>query len=319
MTLTQQLTNFISSASQSDEFQISKTELLNHFGGIAEFLHQKGWLIQVYQKRFLCPECGATHEVHFLRDRFFVGCDIDEDAEPLELSKNELIVYSFSFEQLAQWLNKQLKLTEEVTIVGDGVWYLGLLKIDGKNRRVYLTPARHLGSVPQSPYRVVLMIDNTEHQQFTEAINLLTLLSASENGFEFNVQQLINDLSQHITLDGEAVKISDNLLLNQEGERTKRKCWVRFEKQDGGKFFHLISIKPLMYNIVYYLDRIRKTPQSRKSSAEMATTGAGSRSKRSITNRIEELNKIFTDRNWPKIILRDNDNKYYINPDLYNK
>ncbi|MEO8581763.1 MAG: hypothetical protein ABI425_04305 [Patescibacteria group bacterium] len=316
MTLTQQLTNLISSASQSDEFEISKTELYSHFGGINDFLHQDGWLIQDYQKRFLCPECGATHEVHFLQNRFFIGCDTDEYAEPLELSKDELIIYSFSFERLAVWINKQLQLAEEVKRIGEGVWYLGILKRDGKNRKIYFTLAQNIASVPHSPDQVVLMLGVNEHQEL-EAINFLSLLSASEKGFHLDNKKLLSDLSVHIELDGLIVKISDDLLLNEVGERGKKKCWIHFGKQQNGQFEYVIGIKPQSFNIVYHLYKLPAN-HAKKSSAELWESGGLATRKRTITTRIIELNKILTDKNFPELIVTDSDGRHYINPSLRN-
>lgn len=314
MTLTQQLIKFISTASQSDEFRISQTELYDHFDGITNYLHQENWLIQDYQKRFPCPECGVTHEVHFLQNKFFIGCENNEFAEPLELSKDELIIYSFSFKQLAQWINKQLKLNEEVKRLDEGVWYLGILKRDGKNRKIYFTLARHIESVPRTIDRVILLIDTNEHQEL-EAINFLSLLFASEKGFHLDSKKLLSDLSIHIGLDGLIVKISDDLLLNEVGERGKKKCLIHFGKQQNGQFEYVIGIKPQSFNIVYHLYKL-PAKHAKKSSAELWESGGLATRKRTITTRIIELNKILTDKNFPELIVTDSDGKHYINPQL---
>ena len=60
----------------------------------------------------------------------------------------------------------------------------------------------------------------------------------------------------------------------------------------------------------------RNSTNSHKSSAEMKQDGLGT-SAWSITTRITDFNKAIHQQGWEKLVLRDSNYRYYINPDYY--
>jgi len=302
----------LSLASRNIDLQIPRLDLIRDFEDIYKLLLDSGWLIKDYQKRFLCDECGATHEVHNFDGEFFIGCDADEDSGAIEISKDDLLAYSLSISKLASWLSGQIGLLEQPEKTGDESWHLGLLKLAGKNRKVYFSLPQNLNKILNSPKRVVLFVDENQHQEHPQAVNLLSLLSVSGNCFKFDRNYLFDSLANHEPIEGKIVKINEKLILYQT---EKKKSFITF----GNNFEYKFPIAPLMFNITYHLDKIKNTPRPRKSSAEIVEAGGISKSRRSVSNKIKSLNLILTEESWLKLILRDADGKYYTNPNLYNK
>lgn len=314
MTATQQLHSFIIPASKHEDFKIARSDLARDFKDVFQLLLGSGWLTEGYQKRFLCPECGAMHKIHKLRDRLLLGCDVDENSGPIELDREDLLSYSFSASKFVAWLSKQLGLPEEIEKVGNDCWYLGQLGLSGLSRKVYFTTSQIMGTIPKSPGRIILVVGENQHQEFNKAVNLLSLLSVNQNGFRIDRKQLLSKFSKHLALDGLVIKINDHLMLNQTEDKSK-KSTLHFGKLARGRFEHVVSIKPQAFNIVYFLYKLPFS-NSKKSSAELENQQGLAKRRRTITVRIKEVNDILENENFPKLILTDSDNKHCIDPDL---
>ncbi len=314
MTKTQKLHSLLSVGFNQDDFQIQERELKSGYGQVGKLAIRLELLVHGYSKRFKCPECGSSHQVEVYEGRFFIGCDVDEFAEPLELTKEELSLYHFNETKLAEWINAQLGLPESVQNIADHSWYLGELQNQGKKRKVYLSHNPQL--VPISPGRIVLTVLENQHQTTLDLINILEFVEIVDNEIVLRKDNLIDRFTTHTPIKGEVLRINDELILSQEGRGKKRTSYINFGPQTNGQFQHKLRIKPQAYNIIYHLQKLPST-NSRKSSAELEQAGGLAKNRRTITTRIGEVNKILTQNDWPELILTDSDGKHYINPNLH--
>lgn len=312
MTPAQQLHKLLSAALNHKDFQLDAKAVSLEYAEVSSLLISLGWLTQDYAQVYPCSECGGTHEIEVFRGKYYIGCEADDQSGLEELEKDELLIYRFSLASFVEWLNQQLGLEESPQKVSEQTWYLGEVTTPGKRHPIYFS--QDVADAPRAKDRVVLMIGNDKHETQHDAVNLLTHLSTTDQSIIFDVAALKAQFSEHQPVVGLVVTIDEKIQLTQSKDRSTN--LLHFDLLDNGEYRHVLPITPQTYNIVYHLDRLRNSPSSHKSSAEMKQDGLGT-SARSITTRIADINKLFTIQGWEKLVLRDSSNRYYINPDYY--
>lgn len=312
MTPTQKLHKLLSAALNHEDFQLDAKAVSCEFAKVAPLLSDLGWLTQDYAQVYPCSECGGTHEIEVFRGKYYIGCDTDDQSGLEELNKDELLIYRFSSALFVEWINQQLGLDESPQKVSEQTWYLGEMTTPGKKHPTYF--AQDVTNAPRAKNRVVLTIGSDKHKTQHDAVNLLAHLSVTDQSVVFDVAAIKVQFVVHQPVVGLTVAIGGQIRLTQSDDKTAN--LLHFDLLDSGEYRHVLAITPQMFNIVYHLDHLRNSTHSHKSSAEMKQDGLG-KSARSITNRIADINKLFTSQDWEKLVIRDSSNRYYISPDYY--
>jgi hypothetical protein len=312
MTPTQKLHKLLSVAINHDDFHLDTKALNQEYSQTGLLLVDLGWLTQSYAQAYQCTQCGQMHEIVVFKGKYYIGCDTDEHSGLEQHSRDELLTYQFSLTHFVKWINQQLGLEESPQKLSKHTWYLGEMTTPGKKHPIYFT--RDTPDAPKAKNRVVLMISSDDHKSQPDTINLLARLSVTNQSIIFDTKSLKSQFSAHHPVVGLTVAIGQQIKLTQFEDKSTN--LLHFDLLVNGEYRHVLSITPQMFNIVYHLDHLRNSTNSRKPSSEMKKNGLGT-SARSITTRIADINKLFIKQNWQKLILRDSSNRYYINPDYY--
>lgn len=312
MTPTQKLHKLLSAALSHEDFQLDAKAVSHEYVEIAHLLISLGWFTKDHVQAYQCSQCGGMHEIEVFRGKYYIGCDTDDRSGLEELDKNKLLIYRFSLALFVVWINQQLGLAESPEKVSEQTWYLGEMTTPGKRHPVYFS--QDVADVPRAKDRVALMIGNDKHETQHDVVNLLAHLSATDQSTSLNREVLKAQFAEHQPVVGLVVSIGEQIQLTQSKDRSTN--LLHFDSQNNGEYRHVLPITPQTYNIIYHLDHLRNSTNSHKSSAEMKQDGLGT-SARSITTRITDFNKLFTNQGWEKLVLRDSNYRYYINPDYY--
>lgn len=312
MTQTQTLHKLLLTGVNRFEFQINAKDLNSQFEAVGSVFVSLEWLVKDYDTGYQCSQCGAVHEVVAVNDKFYIGCDVDEFSGLEQLEKNDLLIYRFSNMKLAQWLSEKLELQETVQTQNENTWHLGKWQTEGKKRDFYFT--NKVSTVPSKKGRIILLVGDNQHHSQPDVVNILEFLEFTSQGVVLDSQEIKSLFSVHEPVQGLTVSISDKLKLTQsEG---KKQNFLHMGIVSQGQHEHVVKITPIEFNLAFHLDKIRNTPNSKKTSKELAEAGI-SKTGKSVTTQIGKLNKKLANKNWDPLILRDSENKYYMNPELY--
>lgn len=310
---------------KSKDFRISHHDLFTEFEDVVKVFLESEFLIESDPNdSIVCYECGETHGIEVLDNKFYINCDYNEDSSIQEIKKEKLISYRPSLNNLLEHIGQSLSLELNIReIERDLLHFVGKRTYSSGEINFYLLRSddykqaeETFKSLQNNVQPIVIYFGDNPHTGITNKriISLFDVLKRVDNKIELNESAFVILSQTKATAKKDDIVLDEDYILGKEAD----KCYLLIKRKDNGSYEVEEPIRPVMYNILFHLYKRRKykNGENQRSSKEMSVSAVGNARARTITNNIGMINKLSQKYSGIDLILLQPQYKYMLNPNL---
>ncbi len=259
-------------------------------------------------KQVLCPNCNDHYiDVVVENKKFYAVCDEDASAGRMPIDASQLSQEKFGFDGFLAWLAGDCRLDADVKEVEDRfAWRLGSAGKSDIPTTFYCVRSADLDEVTDFAGRVsdqkavLFWFGEKPVGHYPENIfSLADLISVSGNTLTVNKVLLKPFLEEKFFAKIGDIELDKHIVLHCEGE----KCYLLLNKKGNG-FEKKVSIRPQTYKIINAVYGVRHKDPSGLTLFEFCHPREIAQNGRTISTRINELNKLCEDHGIKQILTK---------------
>jgi hypothetical protein len=316
------LSKLLEALTRTHPLKLSVDEWKGEFGDVYPALQALS-LLKPSQasKQALCPNC-SDHYVDVIpqNDRFFAVCDKDASAGRMEINAFQLSQEKFDFDGFLAWLAGECGLEGDIAEAEDVfAWRLGSLGKSDTPTIFYCVRGADLeeindfvGRVSDQKSVLFWFGEKPAVGYYPENIvSLADLISVSGRALTAQKVLLKPFLDEKFFAKSGDVELDKHIVLHRKGQQ----CYLLLNKKGNG-FEKKIPIRPQTYKIINAVYGVRRKDPSGLTLFEFCHPRKIAQNDRTISTRINELNKLCEDHGITQILTKFPDDRWGLNRNL---
>jgi len=316
------LSKLFEALTQAYPLKLSVNEWKDEFGCVYPALHAIN-LLKPSQasKQVLCPNCDDHYvDVIVQKGRFYAVCDEDTSAGRMPIDASQLSQERFDFDGFCGWLAGGCGLLADIAEVEDRfVWRLGSLGKSDTPTIFYCLRSADLAEVNDfagniSDQKAVLfwLGEKPAVGHYAENIvSLVDLISVLGRTLTVKKALLKPFLDEKFFAKSGDVELDKHIVLHRKGQQ-----YYLLLNKTGNGFEKKIPIRPQTYKIINAVYGVRRKDPSGLTLFEFCHPRKIAQNDRTISTRINELNKLCEDHGITKILTKFPDERWGLNRNL---
>jgi len=272
-------------------------------------------------KQVLCPNCDDHYvDVVVQNKKFYAVCDKDDNAGRMEINPSQLSREKFDFDGFLAWLAGECGLDGEVVEAEERfAWRLGSLGKSDTPTMFYCVRSADLEDVSNfsgrvSDQKAVLfwLGEKPAVGHYPENIvSLSDFISVSGRALTVKRALLKSFLDEKFFTKSGDIELDKHIVLRRKGQQ----CNLLLNKKGNG-FEKEVSIRPQTYKIINAVYGVRRKDPSGLTLFEFCHPRKIAQNDRTISTRINELNKLCEDHGIKQILTKFPDERWGLSQNL---
>lgn len=305
----QELNNFAGYINNTDK-AFSEADLRANLPSIYDFLLQTGILTPCNPSRLAkCIDCDNEHyeNVVEIEGKYFIKCGYSDYGSLREVQKDELLSYMFNTRAFLNWIQKELKVSGEITEQGNNIWHIGLL---GKQTLYFINSSDfqntlNLAKTVNSSNNVHLWLGDKPLTGYI-TINLVSIKELLRLNANSIIVKPISKSKKLSTPNKADILLDNDIVLTRNNKVLLVANKGRYDFEE--------AIYPQTHRITRYLYDMRK--QGKALSSKEIAEALSFKNPKVVPTKIKQINTLCERHKLKQPILSYPDKTWILNPNL---